>query len=294
MAISPFVDRPGVNIEYVRVSVVASGGMDTSGFNKFRQGVSVRDFCDFGCKLIPYISSKGVPSRADERFDHEIDILNFGQPKLFEDLGPEPGAKFLPFDDIADLNNPVSYINDPGQAMYPVVLISPNWLDPGMMDGIIEPLAVRHKLSNTLAEGPFVAHDIRAYILPNVGSSIVSRAFQILSFIEFEPRSVMPPYFDAQDQGLQDKKGFKQMLPGFDYPEETSIEPFDDKHYSQSPILTASISQTFTDNFGCGIYGKMAPSGYDMLDGLYTVSKGFTGNQLVLGVDSIAYRGFLK
>jgi hypothetical protein len=294
MAIAPFKDRPGVNIDYVRVQAVVSGGMETSAFNRFRQGVSVRDFCDFGQKLIPYMSSKGVPDRASARFDHEIDILNFGQPKLFEDLGPEPSAKFLPFDDIADLNNPVAYINDPGTMMYPVVLVSPNWIDPGEMDGIIEPLAVRHKMSNARAAGPFVDHDIRATLMPNVGSEIVSRSTQILSFIEFEPRSKNSPYFDSQDQAANDGNGFSMSLPGYDYPEEVNLEPFDDKNFIASEILQEFYSQTFTDNFGCGIYGKMTTTGFQMRDGSYAALKGFTGNQYVNGVDSIAFGGFLK
>ena len=228
MAIAPFKERPRVNIDYKRETIVVSGGMDTSGFNKFRQGVSVRDFCDFGCKLIPYISSKGIPFKANARFDHQMDILNFGQPKLFEDLGPKPSAKFLPFADINDLNDPVAYLNDPGTAMYPEILLSPNWIDPGLMDGIIEPLSVRHKMSNVLNDGPFVAHDIRADLIPQIGSPLTSRGVEINPFIEFYPQSKNPPYVDAQDTALKNKKSFAMALPGFDYPEEVKIEPFDD------------------------------------------------------------------
>ena len=287
MAISPFKDRSRVNIDYKRYRAVVTGGMDTSGFNKFRQGVSVRDFHDFGCKLIPYISSKGLPSRADKKFNHEIDILNFGQPKLFEDLGPKPSAKFLPFDDINDLNNPVEYLKSPDTAMYPEILLSPNWIDPGMMDGIIEPLAIRNKMSNTLNSGPFVAHDIRASLIPAVGSFLIARSTKVLSFMEFEPRSKNPPFFDAQDQG---PGGYAMSIPGFDYPEELSIEPFVDTFLIQSEILTSSYSQVFTDNFGCGIYSKMMPTGYQFRGGSM---KGVTGNQFTNGIDSIAF-GDLK
>ena len=293
MAIAPFVERPRVNIDYKREPQVVSGGMDTSGFNKFRQGVSVRDFSDFGCKLIPYISSKGIPARVNKRFDHEIDVLNFGQPKLFEDLGPKPSAKFLPFEDINDLNDPVAYLNAPGTAMYPEILLSPNWIDPGMMDGIIEPLAIRHKMSNTLNEGPFVAHDIRANLVPDVGSPLVSRSIFVLNFIEFEPTSKNPPYFDAQDVGPA-KGSFLMAHPGFDFPEELSIEPFEDKESYRNEIMQDDFSQNFQDALGCGIYGKMSTTSTQMRDGSYNSMKGITGAQLVLGLDSIAFGGLKR
>jgi len=291
MAIAPFKERPRVNIDYKRDVQIVSGGMDTSGFNKFRQGVSVRDFCDFACKLIPYISSKGIPHRASARFDHSLEILNFGQPKLFEDLGPQPSAKFQPFDDINDINDPVAYLNDPGTAGYPEVLLSPNWLDPGMMDGIIEPLAIRHKMPNTLNEGPFVAHDVRANLIPEIGSPITGRSVKILSFRSFK-ESRNPPYTDAQDVAMDDKKGFQAAIPGFDYPEEEAIEPYTDiVGERQNEIMQQDFNQDFTDASGCGIYGYVTTTGTQMRGGSYSSMSGVTGAQLVLGVDSIAYAG---
>ena len=291
MAISPFKERPRVNIDYKRDTQIVSGGMDTSGFNKFRQGVSVRDFCDFGCKLTPYLSSKGIPFRASERFDHQMDVLNFGQPKLFEDLGTKPSAKFLPFEDINDLNDPVAYLNAPGTAMYPEVLLSPNWIDPGMMDGIIEPLAIRHKMSNTLNEGPFVAHDVRANLIPEIGSPITGRSVKILSFKEFSSDNIAP-YEDAQDTAMNDRAGFSVGIPGFDYPEEMPIEPFNDTvNAKQNELMQSHFDQVFTDESGCGIYGYVTPTGTQVIGGSYTSMDGVTGAQLVLGVDSIAFAG---
>lgn len=289
MAIKPFVERPRVDIDYKRETQVVSGGMDTSEFNKFRQGVSVRDFCDFGCKLTPYISSKGIPARANQRFDHEIEKLNFGQPKLFEDLGPKASAKFLPFEDINDLNDPVAYLNAPGTAMYPEILLSPNWLDPGAMDGIIEPLAIRHKMSNTLNEGPFAAHDVRGNLEPLVGSPLTARSVMIEASVEFEPRSKNSPYYDSQDVGPG-----SVGKPGFDYPEDVPVEPFIDKESYRSGIMQSDFSQTFTDSLGCGIYVKMAPTGTQINGGSYSSMKGVTGAQLVLGIDSIAFGGLKR
>ena len=297
MAIAPFTDRAEVDVGNSVTVISASAGMDTSGFDKARQGVSVRDFSDFRCKLIPYISSKGIPDKTSARFDHTIDKLNFGQPKLFEDLGKKQSAKFLPFDDINDYN-PVSFLNDNGTAAYPDVLLSPNWLDPGMLDGSIEPLAIRTKINNTSNEGPFVAHDIRGAVMPNAGPEIASRTVFILNFIEFEPTSKIPPYFDSQDIGNKDDSGFFLSLPGYDFPEEVSINPYVDQQIFQnadfSNDLSGSYSQSFTDGLSYGVYGKSTTTGFQMRDGSYVTTKGVTGNQRVNGVDSIAFGGLLK
>ena len=297
MAISPFADKSENDVGNIITVVSASAGMDTAGFDKHRQGVSVRDFRDFGCKLIPYISSKGIPSKSRSRFDHEVEKLNFGQPKLFEDLDEKPSAKLKPFEDI-NTYHPVNYLIDDSAAQYPVVLLSQNWLNPGAFDGIIEPLAIRTKMSNASAEGPFVAHDIRAALMPNIGSELASRSTFILSSVEFEPRSATAPYFDSQDIGIQDSSGFFISLPGYSYPEEKSITPFRDETNLQNSefteVLTGSISQSMTDGLGYGIYEKSTTTGTQMRNGSYVAMKGVTGNQLITGVDSVAFGGLLK
>ena len=132
------------------------------------------------------------PAGSAIRFVPDLEICNYGQPKLFEDPSParkpgvEDGPGPAPFDDISGISDPVAYLVDPGTIQYPMVDVSPNWLDPAMMDSIIEPLAIRHKMSNVSNEGPFTAHDIRASLSPQTGPSIRGLGSVVESFIEFE------------------------------------------------------------------------------------------------------------
>ena len=100
-----------------------------------------------------------------DKFDFSLIKLNYGREILFRDT--VNGKDILPYDDIAGRWNAASYLSDPGTQMYPEVEISPNFLDPAMMNGVIEPLTIRHKLPNVLTEGPFVAHDTRAAMMPS-------------------------------------------------------------------------------------------------------------------------------
>ena len=243
MTIKPFIDRPFNAVGGGVLRAVVTGGINTTLIDRFRQGVSVRDPNDFSQMLVPYISSKGFPANSSARFSPGLERSNYGQPKLFEDPSParKPGVQDgpgpAPFDDISGINDPVAYIVDPGVIQYPTVLLSPNWLDPAQMDSIIEPLAIRHKMSNTNSEGPFTAHDIRASLSPQKGSSLESRGEIVESFSLFDKFSEKnPPFIDAQDLAFsgsffESLRGGQQVafsIPGYSAYDPTRIRPFDD------------------------------------------------------------------
>jgi len=218
MSIKPFVDAPAedvgnavsdpwANAKQAAIDsgqLAATGAMDTSEIDRFRQGVNTRGPSDFVVSMLPWMSDRGFPDNASERFDPTIERNVYGQPKLFEDLGNSGpfNGRFSPFDDIAGVDDPVAFIKDPGTQRYPIVLLSPNWLDPASMDGIIEPLAIRESLTNASIGGPWVAHDIRASLQPTVGPEILGTSLEISTFIPFEPIAAIRPYFDAQDSSM--------------------------------------------------------------------------------------------
>ena len=259
MSIIPFDDKPEIDLGAAVTVVSASGGIDTTGWDHTRQGINVRDMSDFDKKMVFYISDKGLPAKASERFNPELTKLNYGNEILFEMIGKD-GKKMAPFDDLPGILNPVQFINDPLDAQYPVVLLSPNFLDPAMKNGVIEPLAIRHKMSNTLNEGPFVAHDTRAALMPTVGPEISGKASIISSFIQFYPQDKIAPYFDSQDVVAQiTHNGVKYILSaeGYSYPEGEPISPFNDSvvlNVTDFPFMTTSGSfksgGLFTDNPG--------------------------------------------
>jgi len=221
MSIKPFVDAPFADVgtpvqDPWRIAkeaaietgqLAASGAMDTAEVDRFRQGINTRGPADFVVSMLPWMSDRGFPKKTGQRFDPTIEKHIYGQPKLFEDLGNAGpfNGKFAPFDDIADLDDPVAFIQDPGSQRYPVVLLSPNWTDPATMDGVIEPLAIRESLTNASIGGPWVAHDIRASIQPTIGPEILGNNLEISTFMEFEPRTTIRPYFDAQDLSMGEK-----------------------------------------------------------------------------------------
>ena len=308
MSIKPFVDRPESDPGSSRKTQVASSdGIDTSQIDVFRAGINIRSMADFGRSMVPVITSRGIPKRQDERFDFTIEQNTFGQSKFFEDPGED--GKNIAFDDIGNYGDPVAYINsDYRYALYPEVLHSPNWIDPGLMDGVLEPLTIRSKINNTTNEGPFVSHDIRASMMPSTGHEILGRSSVVSNLIEFYPSSKIPPYFDSQDIAMTmeiDGVVLDLSAEGYAFPEPSPVKPFDDTVdlnvtdiSRQAGLLSFKTAGLFTENPGYGIYGKSSPTGFNYRGGVYeykdTSTGNKTGNQRVNGVDSIAFGGLLK
>ena len=176
MAIVPFNDRDKYDIFRVVSRATPASSSLGNQVNQFRQGVSVRGFSDYRQSLSPIIMGGDFPSDTSTRFDHKMPKHTYGQPKLFEDPGPDGTSS--PFIDIIGIVNPSDYINaGDTSAQYPVVLSTPFFLDPGQMDGILEPLAIRGTFSDASSEAPFVAHEIRASLQ---GMSSSSRVVEML------------------------------------------------------------------------------------------------------------------
>ena len=319
MSITPFRDRGIVDIDQVILVISASAGMDTRSVNKYRQGINVRDPRDYSGILSPYLSDNGFPTAARDRFDPSIEVNTFGQPRLFEDPSPaiKPGFSSgpapAPFDDIVGIFDPVAYVLDPGTQRYPVVLLSPNWLDPAQMDGIIEPLAIRGSLINASIGGPVVAHSIKASLQPEEGPNLIGRGTFITRFIPFEfYGSSIAPFFDSQNIAMSAANNDKLYVgslsipaEGYTYEEQNQITPFDDTPVSKradgsTKTLLEPYSSTlfyrgsFIDDPGFGIFGKSATSGITYRGGDYAVRVEGTGNQWVNGTDSIAFGGLLR
>ncbi len=307
MSIIPFKDKPEVDPGAEVIVITGSAGIDTTQYDKYRQGANVRNMSDFDKMMVFYVSDKGIAKNARERFNPSLTKLNYGHEILFETLD-ESGKSVLPWEDINGILNPVTFINDPLYAQYPVIMLSPNYLDPAMMNGVIEPLTIRNKLPNTSNEGPFIAHDTRGSLMPAVGPDITNRSTIISNMIEFHPSSKIAPYFDSQDVAMSmtvDGVKIDLAAEGYAYPEEKAIKPFDDSvnlnvtDFSELDGSTAFKSAgQFTENPGYGIYGRSSPTGYDYRGGVYdserTTGGNRTGNQRVNGIDSIAFGGLLK
>lgn len=139
MVFTPFIESPTV-----RTTPVASGGMDTSGFDAYRQGVEILNASQ------RYRNVLKISAGPD---DHQLVQTEFGQ------LGPFEVTE--PFRD-QDLYDPVEYIEAGGDVPQPIVVGVTDLLPNGLLDGIIEPLIIRDEITFSSTEVPFFSRVIRA------------------------------------------------------------------------------------------------------------------------------------
>ena len=74
-------------------------------------------------------------------------------------------------------------------------MLNPNYKNPGMMNGVIEPLEVRGTIPGASVDSPFVAHSIRA-------STPVVVSQYTRGYTQNRDRTVA--YIDSQDTRLRD------------------------------------------------------------------------------------------
>ena len=335
MAIVPFRDRGKFDIFKIvsRATAMSSSlGMEV---DQFRQGVSVRDFSDYRQSLSPIIMGGDFPTETSARFNHEMPRNIYGQPKLFEDPGlPAPWGEAAPFIDIKGKVNAEDFINDVGAVQYPIVLATSFLLDPGQMDGVIEPLAIRESIANASQESPFVAHSVRA-TMQSMASENVNRDSEIISQrVQFKPVT-MSAFFEssegshgprlpgiptgsiptpASSSNEQITGSFAYLFqPGIISSHRSDIIPFDDA-FDQSPIMgLQNPSQEITGSLrnGAGASAVMQSLSGSFRDrGPFGVrfksaTSGFifretavtgseTGCLTVLGTDSLAFAGLKR
>tara|TARA_Y100001963_G_scaffold159001_2_gene260784 strand:+ start:9754 stop:14220 length:4467 start_codon:yes stop_codon:yes gene_type:complete len=174
---------------------------------QFRQGVEISSpFLYARNGLLPKMSSKGPTlvtkedmTQVSSEYDYELEKLNYGQPKLFNDAN-------LYDDSIEGKPSGKAYLSFPDTLRYPIVLRMPNYRDPDQMDGVIEPFPLRETFSNSSIEAPFYSRGIKSSY-QNGNVSIVRGSNIIESFEDVRARNPIydgtklrsPKFVDAQD-----------------------------------------------------------------------------------------------
>ncbi|MAG25253.1 hypothetical protein CMI47_06705 [Candidatus Pacearchaeota archaeon] len=325
MSIIPFRDRGILDVnKIISRATVASSSLG-SAVNQFRQGVSVRSFSDYRQSLSPIIMGGEFPDGAEDRFSHEMKTISYGQPKLHEDPGPDGISS--PFIDIIGKINPEDYINDAGGEQYPIVLSTPFFLDPGQMDGVIEPLAIRAGLVGASIESPFVSHKIRASLQSDSAQDANRDCVIISQQIEFKPVT-KSAYFESSEglsgprlPGIQTgsistpaSSSNEQITGSFAYLFQpgvissfrSNIIPFDDSQMlfprfvlgddhptgASGSLMIEAISGSFRDRGPFGTRFKSAAAGFIFRE--ISVTGSDTGCSTVLGTDSIAFAGLKR
>ena len=289
MSIKPFVDKSYVDIgKSVNRRVSNTDGMKTKKVDPFRQGVSIRDTMDRGKRILPFIGARTLPAYIYDKIDHTLETTSFGDAIILDDI--INGDTLTPFDDIDSLDNPVAFIDDPGITAYPQVLLSPAWLDPGMMNGTIEPLDIRSTLPGMSIDSPFVAHTVRASIIipENAGSHYVDYH----SILETE---YVTPFIDAANISMENEST-KIASEGISDFGNSRCSPCNTEklHSSIKNSLKTFTQSIFNDTPGLGIYQKRVSSSIIVFNTSISVEEGSTGIRTATGTDSIAFGGLSR
>ena len=285
MPIQPFKDTGRFQFkQHPNSATPKSGSIASPSIDQFRQGVSLRNSLDvYGKRLIPFLGSHSLPENIFEPIDFSLDRTSYGDVQLFDISENEMTT--TPFYDIASLSDPVAFLKDDGITAYPQIMLSPNWTDPGMMNGIIEPLTVRGVLPGFNIDTPFVAKSIKASLQESP-----------VQYIEKNPEMGLdkdPPFQDSQDSAMSGES-IIISAPGIGDFGKKSISPYDE---SGSKTIRNDLmnmdSSTFEDDSRMGINSVSISSNFN-----YTPKKvvqlGSSGYRNKTVIDSIAFGGLIK
>lgn len=305
MAIAPFRDRgqriSGLSARRTIKPALIDPKTSASG-DLFRQaqGASLKTFRDSKCRLQPMISANGFESDiGSEKLNSSLGLINhemqqnaFGYIQEFifyERVGSASITKYTPFQDIFALRNArdaIAFLRDPGITAYPQIMLNPNYKNPGMMNGVIEPLEVRGTLPGASVDSPFVAHSVRAS-----SPTIISQYTRGYT----QNRDRTTSYIDSQDTRMS-VGGFAKAVPGIsDFGTET-VSSFDDSQSKMSikNDLSKQNESLFNDFPGVGIISKMSvKTAFDFKPNK-SISRGKTGIRNASSVDSLAFGGMIK
>ena len=287
MPIKPFVDRPEINLNYEAPTavIITTGSVASPDVSPYLQGVSVRTSQQAFKRLLPFLSSNGYPATTREEIDHTLDRTTYGMVQLFIDSNDE--VSVMPYNDIASLNDPVKFLQDTGVTAYPQVMLSPEWLNPGMMNGIIEPLEVRGTLPGASIDSPFVAHTVRGNFYSSPVDYIQLQSTYKGGF------NLTAPFIDSQDTSLMDDS-IKMHDSGISDFGTRPIAPFNDGTAETiKNDLTVQNESIFNDFTGVGIISKKLSSTFDH-EPQRSVTLGNSGIRNSPGIDSIAFGGLLR
>lgn len=245
---------------------------DTKAINQFRQGVHA--FGNFERRgMLPIVSS--------ECGNALILPVVFGQPKTFSDS--------VFFQDLADFD-PVVWINDENETQtYPAYLGNVNLRDPGQMDGVLEPLGIRGKISMTSIDFPFESHDIRGN-LQNGSEDIRGNTAQIFQSYPVERPAITVPFFDADEyMGSTDQTSIR--MPSVFSDKRAITRPYDEIDV----VEFDKLGVTLTGDDMIGALSTMNPATDDLLllDNR-SAGAGYTYTNTTAGTDSLAFGGLKK
>jgi hypothetical protein len=273
-----------------------SGSIEASNS---RQGVEINDFQQVYASMLPRLMSNSSPSvivdgrrKSDGRtFDDSIvSVLSQGTLKVVpnheaeqRDLGmPKSHYTDTPYLDIGKIE-PVGYIQSEDlQMLYPVILDDVSPVDPGNLDGVIEPFTIRDTATRRSVEGSYSSRRIRGGI-SSYGEDLFGYNIPLQQIIYSEGYGGMTrPYQEYGIDSLADSNH------GFSYLSDDPVTPSpyieDDDRIWESSATPINDDDEIVSALS-GSMSRFTPYGA----GFRSSAAGYTYLDNVNGTDSIAF-----
>ena len=275
MAITPFVEAP-----YVRTTPQpVSGGIDTSAYDQFRQGVSITTDRELMQGMFPKmkVANQRTPTGLQES-------TVFGQPSKFDTSKP--------YEDIEKFN-PVQFINAEGSAkIYPDVGDDSAFIGQDVMDGLIEPLTIRKAAALTTTEGNYYAHRIMGSWQSGNEDSYDASSGQVQVYDYRTPLKVVP--FIDYPEYMGDSVGGSITLPGVISQTRSEIFPFIDRDFRSRIYLDSPGSVMSGSDMINAVLGLSGSFSIMLGNDMISATAGFIYGNTPYGTDSVAFGGLKK
>jgi len=273
-----------------------SGSIEASNS---RQGVEINDYQQVYASMLPRLLSNSSPAviidgrrKTDTRtFDDSIvSVLTSGTLRVVpnhvseqRDIGmPKSHYSDTPYFDISKLE-PVGYIQSEDlQAVYPVILDDISPVDPGNLDGVIEPFSIRNTATRKSTEGPYSSRRIRGGI-SGYGEDLFGYNIPLQQIIYSQGHQGQTrPYQEYGIDSLADSNH------GFSYLSDEPVTP-DSYTEKDSGLWDESATSIYSDSeivlSLSGTQSRFTPYG----TGFRSSAAGYTYIDNVNGTDSITF-----
>ncbi len=275
MAITPFIEAPFDRTTPQPVS----GGIDTTAYDKFRQGVSITTDSELMQGMFPKMKSD------NQRTPTGLQRSTvFGQPAKFDTSKP--------YNDIEKFN-PVKFINASSNTfIYPDVGYDSAFISPDVMDGAIEPLSIRKAAFMSTLEGQYYAHRIIGSLQSGNDDSYDASSSQVQIYDYRAPREVVP--FIDYPEYMGDSQAGSIMRPGVISQKRAEIFPFVDRGFREIINLDAPESQVTGADMLSAVLGLSGSFEVMLGDNQVSATAGFIYENDPYGTDSLAFGGLKK
>lgn len=240
----------------------------------------------------------GVEITQDKHWTAGIVKITAGTPGHLHDpmrFG-DSGVAILSNDQYVEIDvfDPVAYVDsggDPSRFTYPIITNDANQADNAVMDGIIEPFAIRPIIGGFSIDFPHEAHSVWGGF--GSGNEDMRRASDsVVSVDRFEPtRTNAAPFLDATFEMTIDSVVVGSPM-GYFITDENALLPFEDSIPARNVFNTSAYEPDMSAVLLVLSSSRVGGETY-VSDRQRSATCGFVYDGAYAGTDSIAYGGLL-